>query len=596
MTLPNCISRALLLAGAANLSLVAGVAASPLLVNPYLQQPTSDGMLMTWFTDSDVAGTLTVSGPGLAAPLSITSSPNLMPVLRYTQAERDQAATLGYRLLSEDKFKHSTDIRGLQPGQTYTYSLEQGGQSFSSSFKVAPTKTDWESIRFMALSDSETEPRGNTVRQAWSEAPQASGSLGRPDGLGNYPLTETIGYQQNLRIVGERNPDFIVMPGDLVQGGGYQFGWDEFFRHNAGEYDSPLSKAPILPALGNWENFGALNNGYTIDPANGINAPKFGRDKYKTYFDSPENGTPEHQDNYYRTDYGPVTILTLDSSNGMPDQVPGPDALDVDTQSNIDTAAYIAAGGNDLSDFNRGSVQWNWVVEQLEDARANGQVIFAQWHHSPYSSGTHSIPMNVAGTTGQSGTPMRIYTELFEQYGVTAVFNGHSELYERSFVDLDSDGQGIHFFEIGAAGDGLRGPRSVEQREALNLNPFSAFMPNEDAPENWVEFMDDDGNTYITLQDGGKHYGHIEVNIMNVRNVFDDFVAMVEFLPVYSFPILDAEFNLVGDTERRVYDDVVRLLVRSDGSYVTVSEPPALAAFALGLAGLVTARRRKQRN
>lgn len=352
-----------------------------------------------------------------------------------------------------------------------------------------------------------------------------------------------------------------------------------------------------MPALGNWENFGALNNGYTIDPENGINAPKFGRDKYKTYFDMPENGTPEHQDNYYRIDYGPVTMLTLDSSNGEPDQMRRvPTALDVDTQTNINVADYVAGGGNDLSDFNPGSAQWNWVVDQLEDARAQGQLIFAQWHHSPYSSGTHSLPNNHPEATAQSGTPMRVYTELFEEYGVTAVFNGHSELYERSFVDLDGDGQGVQFFEIGAAGDGLRGPRSIEQRNELNLNPFSQFMPNEDAPENWVEMIDEEGNVYITLEDGGKHYGHIEVNIMNVSDIYDDFIAMVEFLPVYSFPVLDETFNLVGETERRIYDDIVRMLVRADGSYILVSEPGTLAGFAFGGIALMAVMRRRRRS
>jgi len=30
--------------------------------------------------------------------------------------------------------------------------------------------------------------------------------------------------------------------------------------------------------------------------------PKFGREKYKTYFAMPENGTDEHRGNYYRSD------------------------------------------------------------------------------------------------------------------------------------------------------------------------------------------------------------------------------------------------------------------------------------------------------
>ncbi|MEO0413062.1 MAG: PEP-CTERM sorting domain-containing protein [Pseudomonadota bacterium] len=206
----------------------------------------------------------------------------------------------------------------------------------------------------------------------------------------------------------------------------------------------------------------------------------------------------------------------------------------------------------------------------------------------------HSLPNNHPEATGQSGTPMRVYTELFEEFGVTAVFNGHSELYERSFVDLNNDGQGIQFFEIGAAGDGLRGPRTLEQRTELNLNPFSQFMPNEHTLENWIEFTDADGNVYITLEDGGKHYGHIEVNIMNVSDIYDDFIAMVEFLPVYSFPVLDENFNLIGDTERRVYDDVVRLLVRADGSYVLVSEPATSLLLGMFGAGLLAVRRRRK--
>ncbi|HAZ24952.1 MAG TPA: metallophosphoesterase, partial [Algoriphagus sp.] len=75
----------------------------------------------------------------------------------------------------------------------------------------------------------------------------------------NYALTEKEGYAQNLKIINSRNPNFIVMPGDLVQGGGYQPAWDEFWRHNAGDFDQGLSKYPIIPALGNWENFGGIS-------------------------------------------------------------------------------------------------------------------------------------------------------------------------------------------------------------------------------------------------------------------------------------------------------------------------------------------------
>src|SRR5690606_15068883 len=181
-------------------------------------------------------------------------------------------------------------------------------------------------------------------------------------------------------------------------------------------------------------------------------------------------------------DYGPVTILTLDSSNGTPDQtaadfegqtkltgkqftVPG-----TDTQENYTLAQYNAAGGNDLSGFGPGSDQYIWLEENLKDARYNGQLIFVQYHHASYSSGEHGVPMNHELSVGQVGTPMRVINPMLEEYGVVAVFSGHDELFERSFVDEDNDGKGIMYYDVGVAGDGLRG----EKRDWLG-NPLNTL-------------------------------------------------------------------------------------------------------------------------
>jgi hypothetical protein len=396
---PNAMwMTATLLAAATPLSAIA----NDLRVNPYLQSPSSDGMYFTWFTESATPGLLSITGGGLSSPLQFNSAPMAQPLLAYTTAEKNQTIgglTPGSWLLGDMPHKHAVDVRGLQAGTTYDYTLTQGGQTFSSTFSTAPARSDWSSIRFIALSDSETDPAGRVSRREWQPGALAPTSLARPTLSGSqwatgfdtsgsgvnqvlrYALTETEGYRRNLAIVDSRNPNFIVMPGDLVQGGGYQPGWDEFFRHNAGEFDDVLSKRPILPALGNWENFAAINGGYGTD-ADGRFGPKFGRDKYHVYFDAPANGTPEHRDNYYRVDYGPVTIITLDSSNGLPDDRPQnyPNKLTgtqfngpgTDTQNNFTREQYEAAGGTDLSDFNPGSAQWNWAQQQLADARAKG--------------------------------------------------------------------------------------------------------------------------------------------------------------------------------------------------------------------------------
>lgn len=546
----------------------AATAAAQFRVLPYQMMPSTDGMRLIWMTDADVPGTLEISGGDLAQPLTFTSTPEYQEILQYLQPELDQAAAQGYPVLSNDNWKHVVDVRVLTPGTTYDYTVTQGSETFTGTLRTAPSPDAWTSIRFMAMSDSETEPRGVTNRRDWSVGTFVDGSVDRPDdwpvnaaGRDLYPLTEFEGYRQNLRILKERDPHFVVMPGDLVQGGGYQLGWDEFFRHGAGEYDTIWTDRPLLPALGNWENFAAVNGGY------GPEAVERSRTKYKAYFDAPSNGTPEHQDQYYRIDYGPVTVLTLDSSNGLPDETrddptPGTE-IGTDTQENVAVDTYP---GDDLADFNPGSAQYEWVIAQLEDARADGRIVFVQFHHPPFSSGVHGFPMSHPDSSGQGGTPMRIYHPLFEQYGVAAVFCGHSEMFERSFVDEDGDGAGVHYFDVGVSGDGMRGG-VVDSVTGVygGQNPFSQWTADQDSPELWV--VDGDGVT--RLLDGGKHYGHLEVNVASTGGAG---FGTVSLTPVYSFPNLDASYQLVGDTERRIYGDQVVVALGADGAPIAFDD------------------------
>lgn len=576
-------------------------------IEPYLQQPSAHGMRITWFTEADEPGRLTVFGRGIGRR-AWTSTPEYQPLLEYTQAELAQGAE-GLPLFdSERNFKHSVQVDGLEPGSRYFYRVRQGERTFWGHFGTAPTREAWRSIRFIALADSETQPQGRDTHRAWiPQLAEAPGSEGRPDlpvsnapgedFAAGYLLSEGEGYRQNLRIVRERRPNFILMPGDIVQGGGYQPAWDEFFRHNAGEFDNPLSFAPILPALGNWENFGALNGGYRIEPdpdapgvvkldpeAEGpgsVNAPFIGRSKYKVYFDQPENGDPEAQDNYYRVDYGPVTILTLDSSNGEPDVANGdraaPGFPDTDTQTNFSRAEYEAAGGTGLSDFNPGSNQYEWLVRELADAREQGQVVFVQFHHVAWSTGRHSIPIGQFFASGQSGTALRILQPLFETYGVVAVLSGHNEQFERAFVDLDGDGRGVHHYDVGMAGDGFGVPISEIDTLLLGadfwtseaLNPFREWTAWLDEPELWRTETDVDGRAFVRLVDGGIHYGHLEVNLQRAwwcgRKDGGSY-GILTMTPVYSFPVTDADYERVGDTERRVYDDEVVLRIGPDGT------------------------------
>ncbi|WP_129663792.1 metallophosphoesterase [Phytoactinopolyspora endophytica] len=557
---------------------------------PYLQDPSASGVRVTWFTEEAEPGRLVVRGPGIAGKLTYDVEGQLQSELSYTSAELDQeipGLEQGSWLQGPSSFKHTVPVEGLKPGHRYRYTVEQGDSTFRGHFETAPSSEDWRQVRLIAMADSETEPRGRVQQREWAPGALADGGFDRPSAepgsawdqvhgtttlsgtrVLRYPLTEDEGLGSNLAVVEDRSPDAVLFAGDLVQGGGYQPGWDEFFRHTAGENGDLLSSVPILPALGNWESYGSINGGYGTpdDRAPVVRS----RAKFHAYFDGPSNGTPEHQDNYYRVDYGPVTVLTLDSNNGEPDDSADAYAPDdrlsgreytgpgTDTQENFTREEYEAAGGTDLSDFSPDSRQWTWAEEQLRDARASGQVVFVQFHHAPFSSGEHGLPMNHSLTSGQGGTPMRVYHRLFERYGVAAVISGHSEMFERSFVDSDADGVGVHYYDVGVSGDGLRGVRrdgpSLDSPQ-LNYNAFSQWTADQGEPELW-----DVVNGEPHLVSGGKHYGHLEINVTRVGRT-----TRVTLTPVHVFPVLDENLDLVR-TERRTYSDEGVIDIDDDGT------------------------------
>jgi hypothetical protein len=555
---------------------------------PYLQSPSASGIRVTWFTEDGEPGRLTIRGPGAKGDRTYEVAGEPQPSLAYTDAERAQeipGLEQGSWLLGADSYKHTELIDGLRPGHRYRYTVRQGESTFTGHFRTAPTAENWRHLRLIAMSDSETEPLGRVQQREW--APGAVSGAARPSAepgstwdqvhgtatlsgtrVLRYPLTEDDGLRRNLAAVEQRSPDAVLFTGDLVQGGGYQPGWDEFFRNTAGSGGDLLTSVPILPAFGNWESFGAVNGGYGT-PADRTPVVR-SRAKFHTYFDGPGNGTPRHQDNYYRVDYGPLTILTLDSNNGEPDdraasyppeekltgqQFSGPGT---DTQENFTREQYENAGGTDLSDYNPGSQQWNWVERQLTDARGAGQIVLVQFHHVPYSSGEHGLPMNHVLTSGQGGTPMRVYHPLFERYGVAAVISGHSEMFERSFVDANGDGTGVHYYDVGVSGDGLRGVRRAGptlDSAPLDYNPFSQWTADQSEPERWGTV---DGAPRLLA--GGKHYGHLEINVDRVHGDR----ARIRLTPVHLFPVLDEDLTVVR-TERRTYHDQIAIEIGRDG-------------------------------
>ncbi|TFV97827.1 hypothetical protein E4S40_04085 [Algoriphagus kandeliae] len=555
-------------------------------VKPYLQvYGAGDYQITFWSTGTSLAEFILLD-KNQNPVLTETLIGEEVPEIYYTQIEKSEninGLNQGSWLYPDQTYKFKIVLSNLDRDAAYFYQVKLGNEAFNSGFTTAPDKNNWSSIRFIALSDSETEPLGRVNRRAWYPASINSRptaffqpwkekfgvTLDQGFEISNYILTEKEGYEYNLKTVNSRLPDFLLMPGDLVQGSGYQPAWDEFWRHNAGEYDQGLSKYPIIPALGNWENYGPKNGGYGYNER-GEFLPKLGRSRFHAYFETPtEDPLQKHRQSYYRVDYGPITILTLDSSNGTPDQkrsdFPAEQkiknqeltVLGTDTQENYTLSDYQAAGGNDLSGFGPGTPQYEWLVANLKEAKESGQLIFVQFHHIPFSSGEHGVPINHELATGQGGIPMRVLHPKFEEYGVIAVFAGHDELFERSFVDEDQDGKGVMYYDVGVAGDGMRGEKRNYLKnplELLNYNPYKKWTADQNSAEQWDQSL---SNPVLT--DGGKHYGHLEVNVNRIAENGKEY-AKIDFSPVYIFPVLDQNYNL-QNVERRVYNDEIYLKV-----------------------------------
>ncbi len=163
-------------------------------------------------------------------------------------------------------------------------------------------------------------------------------------------------------------PDFMLSTGDLVDDGGKERQWQEFFDIEA----ALLAENTLFPALGNHDRQG---RGRTAD-------------SFRKYFSLPENSPDPER--YYAFTYGSARILVLDSN------------------------AYSFS----LTD------QTAWIERELQAARLDPRVehIFVSMHHPPFSIALHG---------GQKELRER-WTPLFEKYRVTAVFSGHDHVYSRA--------------------------------------------------------------------------------------------------------------------------------------------------------------------
>ena len=506
-------------------------------VLPYLQYPAPDAMTILWFSEELTPGQLSWWEKDVGLVDSVESNPIAADALAYSTWEdtmffKGEAPSFPYQ--------HRIRLEGLNPGTSYEYQVNQGGDSFSAFFKTAPAGYD--SIRFIVYADSETEPESTYDSTSWAN-PDSNVSR-------NYLIDQTTGYRNNLDVIRLRRPDLVLIAGDLTQHGGEQRDWDEFWNHNTNAVTelSLAGQIPIMAAPGNHDYYEGNYLGKYNQPGSerAIN-------RFLTYFDPPSNQSPnvDQEGRYYSMKYGPATFIALDLCNNSP--------KDREEDTNFYLLGENDPEGGNAPAFGVGSLQYSWLEQQLLESQENSLFTFVFFHHAPYSSGPHGFPAGIGDLfDSQSGVPVRALTPLFMKYGVDAVFSGHDEMWERSEVpgtEIQPDGSEvdhtIQFYDVGTGGDGLRGPVSGTD------NPFQKFLVHLDVPEVWEEHI---------LVEGGKHYGHLEVDIVPR----EDHTWEAILKPAYIFPLFNAIDTTYAGYERRVYDDQV--ILTSIDTVSTVSD------------------------
>lgn len=494
-------------------------------VAPYVQNPSRNAMTLIWFSNDRSAGKIALRGTdvdGVEQIRTFKSVPTIASSLGYHPSETDS-------LTDDDPvsvpFHHEVRLTELVPGTSYEYTVLQSGDRASGQFRTQGAKDH--PVRFIVYADSETEPESTGKYAPWGGTNEATNRL--------YLVDQSTGYRENLKVIAQRNPDFVAIAGDLVQVGGEQRDWNEFWRQN-----SALASSTVLfPALGNHEYFGGAHRLGRYDPS----VSELAIGKYKTYFDLPGNDATNkaHHERYYAVAYGPVCLVVLDLNNGYPHQ----------GQQDTNWMLKGEKEGGFAPAWDPGSSQYAWMEEVLAAAQREHSFTFVMFHNCPYSSGIHGRPPGFdVGRDYLSGVPLRALTPLFIRYGVDALLTGHDEMYEHSVVpgnELLVNGESahhlLHVFDVGIGGDALRKPF------AGVVNEYRRFLAHSDAPEVYGQ----DG----VLIDGGKHYGHLEVNV--AKNPEGRWQARMEM--VYVFPVTDRNGRVSG-FQRRLYKDTTVLTER----------------------------------
>ncbi|NET32928.1 MAG: hypothetical protein F6K19_13075 [Cyanothece sp. SIO1E1] len=272
--------------------------------------------------------------------------------------------------INEESRIHKVTLENLQKDFAYFYnikSISQDGEVIESgnlTFRTAPGKG--QPISFAVVGDTEARPFVN---------------------------------DRIAKLIWEERPDFLMLVGDLTDGGQNNHRWQWTHEYFLG-MNQLSSRVPVLPAPGNGEG---------------------DRVWYDHYHHLPDDSKP-----YYSYRHGDAEFFMLDTNMGHRE--------------------------NDDPEFRR--KQREWLDESLANSDAKWK--FAGHHHPTYSSDENDYGDTMKGQSENGDLRVREdFVDIYEKHNVDIVFFGHLHSYERTHGIQDgavNDKDGVIYVQTGGGG------------------------------------------------------------------------------------------------------------------------------------------------
>jgi hypothetical protein len=310
---------------------------------PYLSTPATDGISLLWETDRPARAKVF-----WGRELPYSDSLEITPAARI----------------------HKARLTGLKPDFAYFYNVRS----------IAADKTTIES--------------GNLTFRT------ASGA-GEPLSFAVVGDTEARPFVNDrlAKLIWEERPDFLVLVGDLTDGGQKNHRWQWTHEYFLG-MNQLTSRIPVVPAPGNGEG---------------------DRVWYDHYHHLPDDSKP-----YYAYRYGDAEFFMLDTNMGH----------------------------RERSDKAFRQKQRDWLDSALATSEARWKI--AGHHHPTYSSDENDYGDTMKEQSANGDLNVRNdFVDIYEKHSVDVVFFGHLHSYERTHGIKDgivNHRQGVVYVQTGGGG------------------------------------------------------------------------------------------------------------------------------------------------